>query len=140
MDDTPPMTILGLDHVVLRAADPARMIAFYCQVLGLTVEKVQAEIGLTQLRGGRTLIDIVDVAGTLGRPGGPAPGPTGRNMDHLCLQVTPFDGARIRAHLIGHGASPSDVVSRFGAQGEGPSIYVDDPEGNTVELKGARAD
>lgn len=140
MDSAPPMAILGLDHVVLRAADPARLIAFYRDVLGLTVEKVQEHVGLTQLRGGRTLIDIVNVAGTLGRAGGPPPGPTGRNMDHFCLQVTPFDGERIRAYLIAHGATPSEVASRYGAQGNGPSIYVDDPEGNTVELKSASGD
>ncbi len=137
MADAPPMTILGLDHVVLRAADPARLVSFYCDVLGLCVEKVQADLGLTQLRGGRTLIDIVDVAGKLGQAGGPAPGPTGHNMDHFCLEVAPFEPERIRAHLIAHGATPGEVGSRYGAQGEGPSLYVDDPEGNTVELKGA---
>ena len=57
-------------------------------------------------------------------------------MDHLCLRVQPFDGAAIAEHLRAHGVAPGDVVSRYGAEGEGPSMYISDPEGNVVELKG----
>src|SRR4029450_11744950 len=131
-----PIVVQGLDHVVLRVRDVARMQSFYCDVLGCTVEKIQAEIGLTQLRAGRSLIDLVDVDGKLGQMGGAPPGKEGRNMDHLCLQVRPFDGAEIAAHLRAHGVTPGEVVSGYGAEGQGPSIYIDDPEGNTVELKG----
>ncbi len=131
-----PIAIQGIDHVVLRVRDVAVMQRFYCDVLGCTVEKVQAHIGLTQLRAGQQLIDLVDVEGTLGREGGAPPGREGRNMDHLCLRLQPFDAAAIAEHLRAHGIAPGDVVSRFGAEGEGPSMYIADPEGNVVELKG----
>jgi len=131
-----PIAIQGIDHVVLRVRDVGEMQRFYCEVLGCTVEKIQAHIGLTQLRAGQQLIDLVDVDGKLGREGGAPPGREGRNMDHLCLRLQPFDGALIAEHLQAHGIAPGDVVSRYGAEGEGPSMYISDPEGNVVELKG----
>src|SRR5262249_53457517 len=131
-----PLVILGIDHVVLRVRDVARMQQFYCDVLGCTLEKVQAEIGLTQLRAGRSLIDLVDVAGKLGRMGGAPPGQEGRNMDHLCLRVERLDGPGLRAYLQSKSVAPGEIVSRYGADGQGPSMYLSDPEGNTVELKG----
>lgn len=112
------------------------MIEFYCGVLGCTVERQQEEIGLTQLRAGRSLIDLETVDGKLGREGGAAPGPEGRNVAHLCLRIQPFDAEAIKSHLKSHGVDPSDVASRYGAEGEGPSLYIHDPEGNTIELKG----
>ena len=128
--------IRDIDHVVLRVSDPERMRAFYCEVLGCTVGKVQEKIGLVQLQAGRSMIDLVDVNGALGRMGGEAPGKTARNMDHFCLRVEPFDGEAILAFLKEHGIDGGEVVSRFGAEGDGPSIYIADPEGNVVELKG----
>ena len=125
-----------IDHVVLRVVDLARMERFYCDVLGCAVEKRQNDIGLVQLRAGRSLLDLVPVDGPLGRKGGVAPGPEGRNVDHVCFRVEAFDADAIRDHLARHGVSAGAVVQRYGAEGEGPSIYVDDPEGNTVELKG----
>jgi catechol 2,3-dioxygenase-like lactoylglutathione lyase family enzyme len=135
-----PIVIHGIDHVVLRVTDVARMQRFYCDVLGCTVEKVQAEIGLTQLRAGRSLIDLVDVAGKLGQLGGAAPGREGRNMDHLCLRVERLDGPALEAYLRSKAVVPGAIVSRYGAEGQGPSTYISDPEGNTVELKGPPAD
>lgn len=137
--DAIPMRLLGLDHVVLRVRDPERVQRFYCEVLGCTVEKVQEKIGLVQLRAGRSLVDLVDVAGKLGREGGAAPGPEGRNLDHFCLRIEPFEPEALAAHLKAHGLEPGEVVSRYGAEGEGPSLYLQDPEGNTVELKGPPA-
>ena len=58
----------------------------------------------------------------------------GRNLDHFCLRVEPLDAARSR--LAVHGVATGPTQTRYGAEGEGPSIYVTDPEGNTVELKG----
>lgn len=130
-----PFTLKGLDHLVLRVHDLERIKSFYCDVLGCTVERVQAEIGLTQLRAGRSLIDLVNLDGKLGRVGGVGPGSEGRNVDHFCLVISPFDEAAIRAHLTSHGVETGEVGSRYGAEGEGASIYLDDPEGNTVELK-----
>ena len=136
MATTGSLTIAGLDHLVLRVTDLTAMMAFYTDVLGCSVEKIQDNLGLYQLRAGSALIDLVPVDGPLGQKGGAAPGPEGRNLDHFCLRVEPFDADTIIAHLRAHGADPAPVASRYGAQGQGPSIYVADPEGNVVELKG----
>ena len=132
-----PFTLAGLDHVVFRTADTARMLGFYQDVLGCPVERRQDELGLVQLRAGRSLIDLVDVAGPLGRAGGAAPGAEGRNVDHICLGIRPFDEAGLRAHLERHGIAIVAAGSRYGAEGEGQAIYVRDPDGNAIELKGA---
>ena len=128
--------IRDIDHLVLRVADLARMLHFYMDVLGCSVERRQDDIGLVQLRAGRALIDLVPVQGALGRAGGAAPGREGRNLDHFCLRVEPFDEAAIRRHLQAHRVEAGATARRNGAEGEGPSIYVCDPEGNVVELKG----
>jgi catechol 2,3-dioxygenase-like lactoylglutathione lyase family enzyme len=125
-----------LDHLVLRVVNLDGMLRFYCDVLGCTVERRQDAIGLVQLRAGRSLIDLVPVDGKLGRAGGAAPGVEGRNLDHFCFRVEPFDEAAIRRQLDAHGVAAGPVESRYGAEGVGPSLYVTDPEGNVVELKG----
>ncbi len=130
------LTIRHLDHLVLRVTDLRAMLAFYTDVLGCSVEKVQEALGLYQLRAGDALIDLVPVDGLLGLKGGAAPGAEGRNLDHFCLRVEPFDAEAIISHLRAHDADPAPVASRYGAEGQGPSIYVADPEGNVVELKG----
>ena len=112
------------------------MTRFYCDVLGCTIERSRQEIGLVQLRAGQSLIDLVTVDGELGQKGGAAPGVEGRNMDHFCLRVEPFDPLAVIAHLIRNGIVPGETKQRYGADGTGPSIYISDPEGNTVELKG----
>lgn len=128
--------LLRIDHVVLRVASLADMQAFYCGVLGCTLEREERELGLTQLRAGDSLIDLVPVDGPLGRKGGAAPGREGRNLDHFCLAIEPFDATQLQQHLQAQGIQCGAVRSRYGAGGLGPSIYVSDPEGNTVELKG----
>ena len=160
--------ILGLDHIVLRVKDMARMTRFYCDVLGCSVERERPELGLIQLRAGASLIDLVSVDGELGKKGGraglgdaerperegahaadtsagisrdklseaAAPGKEGRNMDHLCLRIEPFDQNALIAHLVSNGVVVGEIKSRFGADGYGPSLYISDPEGNVVELKG----
>ena len=130
------LTIKQLDHLVLRVTDLRAMMSFYTEVIGCPVEKIQEDLGLYQLRAGSSLIDLVPIDGPLGLKGGAAPGKEARNMDHFCLQVEPFDPDAIIAHLRGHGYDPAPVASRYGAKGQGPSIYVTDPEGNTLELKG----
>lgn len=131
-----PIAVRGLDHIVLRVSGLEAMIAFYGEVLGCRVERRRDDIGLVQLRAGHSLIDLVPVDGALGRAGGAAPGAGGRNLDHLCLRVEPFDEAAIRRHLAAHGIAAGPVETRYGAEGEGPSMYLLDPEHNTVELKG----
>ena len=130
------LSIREIDHLVLRVRDVQRMIRFYGEVLGCPVHRIDERISLVQLRAGRGLIDLVPVDSELGRAGGAAPGPEGRNMDHFCLRVEPWDAEAIQAHLRTHGVEPGAVAMRFGAEGRGPSIYLQDPEGNTIELKG----
>jgi len=125
-----------IDHVVLRVRDLARSIAFYRDVLGCPVEKQQPGVGLWQLRAGRGLIDLVPVDGKLGAAGGDPPGKGGRNVDHFCVRVDPFDEIAVRAHLARHGVAAGPTEARSGAEGVGPSIYISDPDGNVVELKG----
>jgi glyoxylase I family protein len=119
-----PFQIIGIDHVVLRAADPAGLERFYLDVLGLSFEKRQGE--LAQLRAGYALVDIVPADGS-----GPAGGTGGANLDHLCLRIEPFDAAAIAEYLAREG-----VACGAECEGQGPSIYLRDPEGNGVELKG----
>ena len=128
--------IKHLDHIVLRVTDLKATMGFYIDVLGCSVEKIQEGLGLYQLRAGTALIDIVPVDGELGRRGGAPPGAEARNLDHFCLRVDPFDADEITAHLKRHGVETAPVASRYGAEGQGPSIYAQDPQGNTVELKG----
>jgi glyoxylase I family protein len=131
--------LVGLDHIVLRVSDLSAMLRFYIDVLGCTMERKQEEIGLYQVRAGASLIDLVPLDGKLGRVGGAGPGREGRNLDHFCLRIDPYDEVALRAHLLAHGVQPGESGSRYGAEGEGPSLYLADPEGNVVELKGPPA-
>jgi catechol 2,3-dioxygenase-like lactoylglutathione lyase family enzyme len=139
----PPFALLAIDHVVLRVRDLEASLSFYRDVLGCTLDKVQERIGLWQVRAGASLIDLVPLDGALGRMGGAGPAEQGRNLDHFAIQIVPFEGQEtdrffdaIRAHLATHGIAVVEAGQRYGAQGDGPSIYVRDPDGNTVELKG----
>lgn len=131
-----PINIRLIDHVVIRVDNLEMMVDFYCDVLGCRLERGPGEAGLAQLRAGESLIDLVDVNGPLGHEGGDAPDHGAPNMDHFCVQVQPWDPDAIRAHLEDHGVEVGELADRYGALGVGPSVYLDDPEGNTVELKG----
>lgn len=131
-----PFRIRALDHLVLRVADLTRSLHFYVDGLGCTVEMRRDDIGLIQLRAGESIIDLVPLAGKLGRAGGAGPGKEGRNLDHFALEIAPFDEASIRAHITRYGAEAGESGRRYGAKGYGPSIYLTDPDGNAVELKG----
>ncbi len=128
--------IREIDHLVLRTERLEAMIAFYTDVLGMSIERRLDDIGLIQLRAGRSLLDLVPVDSALGRKGGAAPGVQGRNLDHFCVRVDPFDEAAIRDRLKTKGVEAGPTERRYGAEGTGPSIYIQDPDGNTVELKG----
>lgn len=131
-----PIVVTGFDHIVLRIRDKERMLAFYVDVLGLSIDRDRPDLGLTHLRAGPQMIDLVTLDGPLGKIGGAAPGPEGRNLDHFALQVRPFDEFAIRGHLAAHDVEVVEEGSRYGADGDGFSLYVRDPEGNLVELKG----
>jgi glyoxylase I family protein len=125
-----------IDHIVLRVRDIERSLAFWRDVLNCPLERELTDVGLYQLRAGDCLIDLVPVDSELGRMGGAAPGREGHNMDHVCLRVENWDLAAITAHLQSHGIDAPESGRRYGADGFGQSIYIQDPEGNTVELKG----
>jgi len=128
--------ISHIDHVVLRVVNIDAMIGFYCVALGCAVERGNDDIGMVQLRAGSCLLDLVPVDGKLGSMGGAAPGVQGRNMDHLCFRIEHVDEPAIRSHLEACGVRAGAAELRYGAEGTGPSIYLADPEGNVIELKG----
>lgn len=130
------MNIRGIDHIVLRTEQVDAMESFYSKVLGCEVERrLPPEIGLVQLRAGASLIDLVAVDSELGRMGGAPPGLEGRNLDHFCLQVEGLDKSGLKTLLSAHGIDAGKFEERYGAEGFGPSVYIRDPDGNTIELK-----
>jgi catechol 2,3-dioxygenase-like lactoylglutathione lyase family enzyme len=124
--------VAGLDHLVLRVADLDRAIRFYEDVLGCHVERRLDEPKLVQLRAGASMIDLV--------PGGGASqtgeGAAGRNLDHFAVRISTFDFPALAAHLHRHRVAVGEVRRRYGAEGYGSSLYITDPDGNVVELKG----
>lgn len=128
-----PIQIMGLDHVVLRVRELEPMLHFYCDVLGCSEERRVGSANLVQLRAGACLIDLICPASHDRDASSP---PVHTNMDHFCIRLERFDVQAIRWHLEMHGVRAGEVAARYGAEGSGPSIYVHDPEGNVVELKG----
>ena len=138
MASPPPFRLEGLDHVVLLVSDMARARSFYCDVVGCSVDRELPKYGLMQLRAGRSLIDLVDTASAEGAWARP-PIEGGRNMDHVCIVATNYDPDAVRAHLKSHDVEIAEEGIRYGASGDGYSIYFRDPFGNQVELKNAEA-
>jgi catechol 2,3-dioxygenase-like lactoylglutathione lyase family enzyme len=131
-----PFALQGIDHIVLRVRELHRALGFYRDVLGCTLEREQPELGLTQLRAGRSLIDLVTLDGPLG--GGAPPDAAGHNLDHFCLTLDPFEETRLASWFAAHEVAAEVPAVRYGAQGEGRSFYIEDPDGNRIELKGAQ--
>lgn len=128
--------VAGIDHVVLRTSKINEMLDFYCGVLGCKVERESSpEFGITQLRAGDALIDLVRVDSKIGKLGGGPPSKTENNMDHFCLQLKMISEEEIKNHLESHSIDVGEFSDRYGAQGTGRSVYINDPEGNTVELR-----
>lgn len=132
----PGFSVLHIDHVVLRVSDLQRSVAFYQDVLGCPVDRWREALGMVHLAAGSSLIDLVALEGPLGQAGGAGPGSEGRNLDHVCLRVEPFDEQALRAHLEAAGVLVEPAQKRYGADGEGMSVYCFDPDGNRIELKG----
>jgi glyoxylase I family protein len=130
------LEVLAIDHIVLRTTKLKEMLDFYTKVLSCTIEReTPVETGLTQLRAGSALIDLVVVNSRLGAIGGGAPTQSERNVDHFCLQIKSVPEQDIITYLKESGIEVGEFESRFGAQGEGNSVYIKDPEGNEVELR-----
>lgn len=120
------LSIANIDHIVLKVRDMERSISFYRDVLGCTVEREVESIGLVQMRAGACMIDLVPRKGA----------EPGNDLDHFCVRIADWDEDRVRTELGSHGIEAPEAVSRYGAEGDGPSIYIEDPDGITVELKG----
>ncbi|MEZ8030327.1 VOC family protein [Enterovibrio norvegicus] len=130
------INIVAIDHLVLRTTQLENMLAFYVNILGCSIERQTPEqTGLTQLHAGNALIDIVTVGSKLGAVGGGAPTMSDNNLDHFCLQIAPQSEDDIIKHLNQHGIDTPAFTRRYGAEGYGNSLYIKDPEGNTVELR-----
>ncbi len=120
------MRVKAFDHLVLNVRDVERALEFYAGTLGLEEERVaEWRAGKAPFPSVRvnesTIIDLVH------RPRGES------NVDHICLVVDPVDWQQV----IDSGvfAVLEGPVSRFGARGVAQSVYVRDPDGNTVELR-----
>lgn len=131
-----PFAIRHIDHLVLRVRDLQRSVAFYRDVLGCRVSKERPDLGMIHLAAGTAMIDLVSLDGELGRPGGAAAGESGRNLHHFCLRIEPFDEQALTRYLQAAGVAVDAAEVRYGAEGEGLSLYCYDPDGNQVELKG----
>ena len=131
-----PVTLNHIDHLVLRVSDLQRSVDFYRDLLGCTVSRERPDLGMIHLATGTAMIDLVTLDGPLGRPGGAAPGAQGRNLHHFCLRIEPFDEQALTAYLQAAGVAVEAAEKRYGAEGEGLSLYCFDPDGNQVELKG----
>jgi glyoxylase I family protein len=136
MAGSPPFELEGLDHVVLLVRDMNVARRFYCEVVGCCVDRELPQHGMLQLRAGASMIDLVDVDGEEGAWARP-PVDGGRNVDHVCLATCGFDPNELRAHLARHGVEVVEEGVRYGATGDGYSVYFDDPFGNQIELKAA---
>jgi len=117
---------VGLDHVVLNVADAERSLAWYRDELGLEAVRVhewrRREVPFPSVRVDEgTIIDLLETDRT------------GQNVDHVCLVVEPTDLESLRAS--GRFAVVDGPARRFGARGDGTSLYVLDPDGNVVELR-----
>ena len=133
------LEVVCIDHIVLRTTKLGEMLDFYSEFLGCKVEReTSEETGLTQLRAGNALIDLVVVDSSLGKLGGGAPTQTENNVDHFCLQLKPISEEEIRVQLESKGVEFGEFNDRYGAQGFGKSVYIKDPEGNVVELTSQR--
>jgi glyoxylase I family protein len=132
-----PFSVKRIDHLVFRVRDLQKSVAFYSSVLGCEPVRTRGDLGLIHVRAGASMIDLISIDGKLGRTGGAGAGVDGRNVDHLCLRIEPFIEEELTRHLKQHGIVPHAKAStNFGAEGEGPSLYFDDPDGNVIELKG----
>ena len=139
MASSPPFTLRGLDHVVLLVSDMEQAKRFYCSVVGCRLDRDLPEYGMAQLRAGASLIDLVDISGDEGAWARPVV-EGGRNLDHVCLAATSFEPAALRKHLAANGVEIEEEGVRYGATGDGYSIYFNDPFGNQLELKSVSGD
>ena len=141
----PVVTVTEMDHIVLRVRDVDASLAFYHQLLGLPTERLAefkaGKVPFPSIRiNADTIIDVFEFKDM------PAPDQIHRNQDHFCIVIEPTDLSRVSEQLQALGVKPAPVspfaaeelggpVKRWGAHGNGTSLYVYDPDGNIVELR-----
>lgn len=122
--------------MVLIVSDLARSLAFYRDVLGLEVDRRRDDLRMIHMRAGSSLVDLQEAdARVRSHDAGSGPKAT-HNLDHLCLKIADFDAETARAELIQLGISVGEMDVRYGASGHGQSLYLQDPDGNGLELRG----
>jgi catechol 2,3-dioxygenase-like lactoylglutathione lyase family enzyme len=127
-----------MDHIVLNVSDVERAVRFYAQVLGLPTERLEAyregKVPFPSVRvGADTVIDFFAVSGQGSAESGPAKHP---NLGHFCLALEKADWDSLRGRLEASGvAIHIGPIKRWGARGNGTSIYFRDPEGNEIEAR-----
>ena len=131
----PPFRLEGIDHILLLVDGMAEARAFYEEVLSCRFEEALPQYGMAVLRAGAALINLVDISAAEGSWALPQV-TGGRNLDHYCLALGPCDEKALRQHLAHHGIEIIEELIHAGARGESLSLYVRDPSGNVIELKG----
>ena len=131
----PPFSLVGIDHVVFLVDDMARALKFYGEVLGCEPGYSYPKLGMEQVWCGSALIVLWDTTHAGAASAVPSVA-AGRNVDHVCIALSPFDEDSMRAHLIAHDVRIEREAFHGGARGMGNSFYVFDPFGNKLELKG----
>ena len=131
----PPFALQGIDHILLLVKGMKPAVRFYADILGCTVEGALPQYGMLQLRAGAALIDLVDISVPEGE-GAVPPVAGGRNFDHLCLALGAHDESKLRRHLARYRIPVIEEGIHGGSRGESLSLYVRDPSGNVIELKG----
>jgi len=129
-----PIHIKKLDHIVLLVSNIAKSIHFYRDILGCPEARVSK--GLFQYQAGDSMIDLVVTEHKQNAPYKTQSSQIDRNVDHFALTLSDFNKEAIIAYLKKFGIRIERSGRRFGAQGYGPSVYIKDPDGNFVELKG----
>ncbi|MDB5531085.1 MAG: glyoxalase/bleomycin resistance protein/dioxygenase superfamily protein [Devosia sp.] len=131
----PPYSIVGIDHVVFLVGNMEQALKFYVDGLGCVSGYSYPDLGMEQVWCGSALIVLWDIS----HPGAHDAVPPisgGRNVDHVCIAVNPFDPEAVKAHLQSCGIEIDREAMHGGARGVGQSFYFLDPFGNKIELKG----
>jgi catechol 2,3-dioxygenase-like lactoylglutathione lyase family enzyme len=130
-------TVTGMDHIVLKVRDMDRVLDFYLNVLGLKGERLeefrQGRVPFPSVRINHdTIIDLFPVQASADD----VPDARSSDLDHFCLVVDQTDMSQVVAYLQRHGvAIQQGPVTRWGAHGNGTSIYFSDPENRQIEIR-----
>lgn len=135
MSNKPPFSLVGLDHIVFLVDDMPKALDFYHNVLGCVDGYSYPTLGMEQVWCGSSLIVLWDTTHE-GAASAIPPVSGGRNVDHVCIALSPFNHDAMRAHLKTHNVTIDREAMHGGARGMGHSFYVFDPFGNKLELKG----